>query len=416
MSEESANESLGTGQPKQPTNLWKSLPVWLLGFGTLLTVVVLSFPQQVEDMFATHIAESSPPAKQTPRTEWLVPARELIESDLHAVERQPGQIEIYRSELLADLWPNQRPLPDDLPTTVVRNSSGTLRQDWPFQEVQHLAETYRITVQDDSACRDEPFINHSYYYRFREHPRRLNRLMIIHQGHGGIGANLTDDIASHLIVNGFDVLYCNMPLLAENTGPAPPEDTIPHNCDCGHQYMGGFETPNFNPLSMLFNHIPTAITKAVEINEQEFADLNMCGISGGGYTTTIYAALDHRIRHSFAVSSTMPHPLRRPGEWGWEDDPSQSIFAVCPLHVMYLLAAVGPNSAPRSHHQLYNFGDSVFPAKQGRISYYSESLSRSAARLGGKFDTFVDYQSNQHHITDSMQKRIFEILEVRKAL
>ncbi len=146
----------------------------------------------------------------------------------------------------------------------------------------------------------------------------------------------------------------------------------------------------------------------------EFKDMSMCGISGGGYTTTVYAALDPRIRYSFSVAGSMPHPLREVDEVGWEDDESQSIFNVCPMHVMYLLSSVGQNGSPRGHYQLYNFEDDVFGASDGRVGSYRLVVQDSVQRLGGHFDVFVDKHSAQHHITDFMQKRILEVVGLRE--
>ena len=47
----------------------------------------------------------------------------------------------------------------------------------------------------------------------------------------------------------------------------------------------------------------------------------MIGLSGGGWTTTLYAAIDPRVRLSFPVAGTLPDYLRlgRPGDKGdWE--------------------------------------------------------------------------------------------------
>ena len=47
---------------------------------------------------------------------------------------------------------------------------------------------------------------------------------------------------------------------------------------------------------------------AINYIEQIYGDVNisMCGFSGGGWTTTIAAAIDPRIKNSFPVAGSLP--------------------------------------------------------------------------------------------------------------
>lgn len=336
-------------------------------------------------------------------------AHGVFEDDLQRVASARA-IETIRSDLLKELWPTSHVPPIDLPTTIEINRSGAPRVDWPFQEVQYLAETHRLSIVDDSAATSEPFRNVAYYFRCPL-KSRLNRIVLIHQGHGGLEANRTDVLATRLAICGFDLLYLNMPLIGENTGPPFPSPDGQHESLCGHEGMGGFATEQLNPLSLLLNQISTGLQQAEEINQAAYDDISMCGVSGGGYLTTLYASLDTRIKYSISISGTRPHLLRWRFDRAWEDDESQSIFSICPLHNMYVLASVA-DGHEREHYQFHSFGN-LFGARDGRIAAYEDLIGDHVRQLDGTFEIIVDPDSTHHYISDLMQRRILEILGVR---
>jgi hypothetical protein len=69
-------------------------------------------------------------------------------------------------------------------------------------------------------------------------------------------------------------------------------------------------------LRVFFDATAIAIAKAETLGYTTFI---MEGISGGGWTTHLYAAMDTRIRGSFPISGAMPFDMRLPQDVGdWE--------------------------------------------------------------------------------------------------
>lgn len=327
------------------------------------------------------------------------------------IESDPTYLEKQRSALQHDIWRDGNILPVDLPVQITQN---TKECDWPMPELRTYGVTHKISIKDKHPEFETPFTSHVYYYK-PPADANSNRLMIVHQGHGGVAANLTDSIAMRLRNSGFHILYANMPLIGGNTGPTPPSAHQTHttpggvNSCCGHQNMGAFATDKINPLRYFFSHISTGIHHAKIINNQDFDDISMCGISGGGYTTTVYPALDPSIKHSFAIAGSMPHELRTSNEYAWEDDSGQSMFTHAPMYMMYALSSVGPKGG-RTHRQMYNLNDGVFAAKDGRHNVYCPILKPVIESAGGDFDVVADLYANQHHITFAHQNSIVQTI------
>jgi hypothetical protein len=86
-------------------------------------------------------------------------------------------------------------------------------------------------------------------------------------------------------------------------------------------------------------------------------DYHMTGISGGGWTTTVYAAIDPTIELSFPVAGSIPLYLRCPtgGAATYSHDAEQfqgnGIYHIAGYQDLYILGAAGTNSNGFPRHQ-----------------------------------------------------------------
>jgi len=71
----------------------------------------------------------------------------------------------------------------------------------------------------------------------------------------------------------------------------------------------------------------------------------MIGLSGGGRTTTVYAAVDPTIGCSFPVAGTIPRYLRSGGSVGDREQNEPSFYRLAGYLDLYLLGAVGAGCA-----------------------------------------------------------------------
>ncbi len=220
--------------------------------------------------------------------------------------RTPDEAEARREKLIRFIWS------DGLPHTLPHVTRGI---DFPNG----------LTDIDPSVVArvDELKIEISGYDFFAKsyllHPRHgqnANRLVIVQQGHGdklnaGVGGT-----ADHLLRNGFTVAVMHMPLLGWNTDN---KGTIPGGAGFefsargskGHNEMfkelaGTLDGATFRfflePIVQCINHWFADNPRAV--------DVSMIGLSGGGWTTSMSAAIDRRIRQSVPVAGSAPLYVR----------------------------------------------------------------------------------------------------------
>ena len=135
---------------------------------------------------------------------------------------------------------------------------------------------------------------------------RNNRLVIVHDGHMpctdftesgpyALGLQLT---ANALVQNGYEVLFVLMPLY------------VPDQCWQDHSILfePAYAPATGNALRYFFDTTLESLNYL--LTQNTYSDISMLGLSGGGWTTTLYAALDTRVRQSFPVAGSIPLYLR----------------------------------------------------------------------------------------------------------
>ena len=294
--------------------------------------------------------------------------------------RDPAAAERLRDELIDFLWKGAGFPWDAFPYQIETDVASPLGKDYP--NLPNVARIDRWTVGMDYGLR-------SHVYAF--HPEESsNRLLIWHQGHdsdlGATGGFIT--MASFLD-QGFTVLAVWMPLLGENQIAEPiqvGECTLTGYK--GHEEFACAETEDFTPLKYFIEPVAAALNFALK--EGAFEDVVMAGISGGGWTTTVYAALDPRVRVSIPVAGTLPSYLKaKPylGDFGdWEQSYSAFYERVDYLD-LYVLGSYGPGR--RQLQVLNKFDDCCFAGVRFRT--YLDHVKDAVAKLGeGSFTVFLD--------------------------
>jgi hypothetical protein len=134
----------------------------------------------------------------------------------------------------------------------------------------------------------------------------------------------------------------------------------------------------------------------------------MMGISGGGWTTTLMAAVDSRIRISFPVAGSYPIYLRSNRGWGdWEHSIPELYKTVNYLE-MYILGAYGNQ---RMQLQIINQFDSCCIAGIKSETYKDIVIRRIKLLGSGHWDLFVDDSHTEHIISDLATQRIIAELD-----
>lgn len=243
-------------------------------------------------------------------------------------------------------------------------------------------------------------------YRF--HPEFTNnKLIIYHQGHRGDFSYGKDSI-NFFISKGYEVLALSMPLIGtKNTRPSIYIENI-----------GVIDIDNHDKLEFLPNKDKSSslkyfvypVSKLLDyyLKENLYESVSMIGISGGGWTTTLLAALDKRINYSFPVSGTLPIFLRTydfKDSENWTYDLYKSINYLD----IYILGSVGYKG--RGFMQIFNKFD---PCCYGgdRYKYYEKELRIIVDNLGnGEFSIFVDDSHKNHLISQKTLKQVHNYIK-----
>jgi hypothetical protein len=260
---------------------------------------------------------------------------------------------------------------------------------------------YKIQFADNEAvCSllvDGYFISNIYKFE----PKQSNqKYMIYHHGHE-VGTDKESYIIDRFLQEGYTVFTLSMPLILPNG-----IDTIQNEHRAirdrislfagsnNHQKMMYLKKPLLpfiQPVIQTINYIFEKDPKAV---------VSMSGLSGGGWTTTICAAIDPRISKSFPVAGSYPMYIRyisdASASWGDFEQHYEPIFSKIDYLDLYVLAC----SQARSQYQILNLHDAC--CFKGGLSYlYAESVNKKNKSLQfGPFYHWVDSIETNHCVSN----------------
>jgi Ricin-type beta-trefoil lectin domain len=307
-------------------------------------------------------------------------------------------ITVKRQALINFVWGTDGFPLDKLPSSVEQDVPT------PVSNLNNLerVDTLNIVMESGETGLAHHFIPSS----------KNNRLVVFHNGHfnpctfdDGEGSGNTDHglqrTINALLSTGFSVLAVYMPRIN------------PNNCQDWHSHKEIFTLPvtTGNPMKFFLESV------AVSLNYLQtnyaYRDFSMIGLSGGGWTTTVYAALDPRIRLSLPVAGSVPLYLQN------EDDDTEqflpSFYEIAGYPDLYVL---GSNASGRKQIQILNrhddccFGEAqhrIFQEQNSGIQDYDtevrayEAKVKSSLRVldSGVFHLYIDEVAPYHMISDN---------------
>lgn len=223
------------------------------------------------------------------------------------------------------------------------------------------------------------------------------RLVLYHEGHDG-GVVLGKRLIASFLRTGFTVIAVAMPLKGENSTPDVDLGEFGRVRLADHDYFRFLDrqSPGFCSLRFFMEPVFTALDHAAT---RGYSSCAMLGISGGGWATTVAAALDTRIVRSYPTAGSLPFYLRRRHELSDYENHLPAFYSIATYSEMYILGALG---AGRRQLQILNKYDSVvWPGERGK--QYERRIQEAVARLGpGRFDVLIDDSHVGHKISDKV--------------
>ena len=319
------------------------------------------------------------------------------------------EVAAKRRALIQYLW-GAEGLPERRLPNVITNVAT------PVKQLTHLSRVDEFRI--DMA----PGLQGLTYHFISDRPNR--ELVVVHHGHA---CTLDDDPSAADV--GYGLQRTINALLREGYGALGVfmPHMRPDDCTGGHDAM--FQTNTVgSPIKYFLE--PTAISLNYLKNKSragrfpKYETFHMTGLSGGGWTTTVYAAIDPTIRCSFPVAGTIPLYLRSGGSVGDREQFESSFYRMAGYPDLYILGAHGRG---RKQIQILVrrddccFGQTQHDAKSAGLPYadamreYERRVRDAVKEIGrGSFRLEIDESAPSHMISHHAIERII-LPELRKA-
>jgi hypothetical protein len=331
-------------------------------------------------------------AVRTPK-EYLKTPKEYFETDVAQLISIGKQQDVsrLRRELITLLWGNPG-IPSSLPLAVDKDIADTR-----YNDISSLSKIDKLSIVME-------FGIESHVYHFIPKTPN-NKVVLYHQGHEGDFYESKVQIRRFLDT-GYSVVAFSMPLLGLNNQPTVQLPRVGKLKLTSHDQMKFLLPKNGHPVKYFLE--PVSIVLNYLEKNFDYLSVSMVGISGGGWTTTLAAAIDTRIEKSFPVAGSYPIYLRSNSQrdWGDYEQTVPEIYRTVNYLELYILASSGPN---RKQLQVINQFDSCCFAGTKWETYKYLVIER--VREGtGEFELFLDATHREHLISEFAMSRILKEL------
>lgn len=283
---------------------------------------------------------------------------------------------------------------DSLPDKIEKNIS-----DERFSDLKNLKQIDQITISMDYGVNSKPYL----FVPITSN----NKLVIYHQGHGGdflIGKNTIQ----YFLDNNFSVLAFSMPLIYPNNQPVVILENFGNLILNSHDDFRFIESENFSPIKFFVE--PITISLNYIDKTYNFESYDMVGISGGGWTTVLYSALDTRISKSYPVAGSTPMYLRINDEknLGDYEQTVPKLYNKVGYLDLYIMGSYGED---RRQLQIFNKYDPCCFSGTGFETYELEIKNLILKLEKGSFDIFLDEVNKKHSISENSLDIILKDME-----
>ena len=258
-----------------------------------------------------------------------------------------------RNSLISYIWGSKGFPTSKLPFPIIKNDIS------PLEELPYLSRVDTLTVEVDRGVK-------SYAHHFI--PTSPNgRVVILHQGHflsfddSPVPADISFGMRrtiEGLLGDGYSVLAVYMPKFAQFQTSITVNDEngelIHNDFFTEEYYMPSWGTPMryfLEPVAAYVNYLES---RGQTDGFPKYSDINMVGFSGGGWTSTVYAAVDPRIMLSISIAGSLPLYLRPEMTPGDTEQTLDDFYSIAGYLDLYVMASYGPG---RRQIQIYNRHD-----------------------------------------------------------
>jgi hypothetical protein len=314
-----------------------------------------------------------------------------------------------RKDIATFIWGDSgltRQSPIDFQTRI--NLQADLNEE--FIDMPHLRSADKLAIHLRNGFISEVYVLHPKKSNHRHIP------IIYHSGHNIVffheDRHVNDSgaysisVLDFLLEKGFDVIGISMPLVGYNYHPSEVKENDHVFATNRHDDLFQLENP--------FYYFLEPVRAAVDFlsTREKYKKFIMMGLSGGGWTTTLYSAIDQRIWLSFPVAGSIPNSLRsNPKDAGDKEQYFAEFYNRFNYSTLYALAAEGLG---RRSCQILNEKDDCCFAFNGQ-NYWVPNVQERLAEMQqpGQFGFFLDRYAPFHKVSAVAANEIYE--EVKDA-
>jgi len=320
----------------------------------------------------------------------------IFENDVKSLIRISSDEDVLakRTKLIEFIWKDE-----GFPTSHMPSSIQNDIADDRYHDTNNLKKIDKFTISMDYGVNSTAYLFHP--------DQSNNHLIIYHRGHTGDFAKGKDTI-QFFLNNGFSVLAFSMPLLGMNNQPVVDLPQFGKIKLLGHKYFQFLETSEFSPIKFFVEPIAASLNYIEE--NHYFDNYYMIGISGGGWTTVLYAALDQRILHAYSVAGSVPIYLRSiPDNFGDYEQKQADLYNIANYLELYVLGSYGDD---RKFIQIFNKYDPCCFSGELSQTYSNEvKLVVSELNQGGHFEVHIDDTHKGHIISEHALQIVIDSLK-----
>ena len=303
---------------------------------------------------------------QIPDSAFIDGIEYLIDSGIIQIKVELDESQIIlqkREELIDFIWKGEG-LPTHLPDSIEYGIT-----DKNFSELKNLEKIDRIEIEMKHGVNSIAYLMHP--------SKQLHSdLIIYHVGHGQYLYHGEKQIRFFLD-RGYAVLVFSMPVAGYNNEPTVMIEGEEIKI-VGHNGFKLLDSEKFSAISYFVEPITVSLNYLDK--EYDYTNYHMIGISGGGWTTVIYPAIDQRISYSYSVAGSMPLEQRTdPRDLGHYEQLLPDLYQITNYIDLYTLASVGED---RKFMQIFLQKDNCCYAAH-RIDFsYQEEVENNIENFG----------------------------------
>lgn len=348
-------------------------------------------------------------------------SRKLVDDSTMRHLGSQADVEALRREVIRQIWPQGRPLDKpSVPGAGYEVRVQSLTDGLPRRDLLKVSDSSftQITVEMHSSLGD---VEGMAYYIEPHLPGQgptKNALVIVHSGHAFKFDQQGLDVAVRIFLfEGYPVLAVYMPCMNPDYELADYHRGRNIAVSDGPDCLSRIATEK-HPIRYFLDTVDISIQEAVRLHNKNFEHYYMMGLSGGGWTTTIYAAVTPLIDLSFPVAGSIPLYLRDGpnigssvvhGELPWNEQYYPPLYSIAGYQDLYVLGASGrtPLNAAREQIQILNANDNCCFAVNGfahdrreagvnekDLRVYEDRVRGALDKVGGTFAVAIDHSSD----------------------